>query len=169
MKLRNSRTLVGFIFWLSHTNIKSLLQLYCRHYHLKITNVWSYDSIWRELMRKKSTFLVKNPTDRYTQKCWWHCKSVGPLRAWRETAREEKSGKESLDEKGPKLWEDENKWALSHKEKAQRSEARHLLASHHITSHWWWDMLSIVCHSPKERRYFLLALSFLSFRILFLA
>lgn len=32
---------------------------------------------------------------------------------------------ESLDEKGPKLWEDKNKWALSHKEKAPRSEARH--------------------------------------------
>lgn len=57
---------------------------------------------------------------------------------------------------------------LSHiRRKPRGVETRHLLASHHITSVMRYQ-LSNVCHSPKER-YFLLALSFLSFHILFMA
>lgn len=65
----------------------------------------------------------------------------------------EKSVKESSDEKGPKLWEDENKWPLSQKKKAQRSEARHLLASNHITSHHTGDEISVeLCVSFSKRK-----------------
>lgn len=65
----------------------------------------------------------------------------------------EKSVKESSDEKGPKLWEDENKWALSQKKKAQRSEARHLLALNHITSHHTGDEISAeLCVSFSKRK-----------------